>query len=98
MSLAHVRRDRIKALAIKTCDAYSYDAYGADEWRKAIGHLIGLDYDNEQIEAIMRSKWTRWARDEHSSYEGRGVWIKQFVLAHAGRPGYSVDELVAGTF
>lgn len=50
-------------LADKTSDAQSYSTYGQTEWRRAIRLLDARGFDARSIEAILRSKWTRWAAD-----------------------------------
>jgi hypothetical protein len=85
---------RAQRLARETADAYSFDAYGARQWFLAAKGLVDLGYSDAEVEAILRSKWTRWARDAHSSYEGKGQWVIDFVLMHEGEPGYLVGDLL----
>jgi hypothetical protein len=58
------------ALAARTEDAYSADAYTNGEWAKAAAMLLDRGYSEAEAEAILRSKWTRWARDAAGTYEG----------------------------
>jgi len=51
----------VKALAEKTEDAYSYGRYKS--WTACIKMLRARGYDDLNIEAILRSKWMRWADD-----------------------------------
>ena len=44
-------------------DAYSTSRYRCG-WRGCIVALRSREYDDRQIEAIIRSKWTRWAADD----------------------------------
>lgn len=58
-------------LAAKTSDAYSADCFGPVEWVKAAEMLLDYGLTEEQAEAVLRSKWTRWCRDsfgEHQFY------------------------------
>ena len=56
-----------KELAEKTSDAYSYDRYNS--WEACVKKLRKAGYDDMQIEAILRSKITRWAADSsHNNY------------------------------
>jgi hypothetical protein len=50
-------------IATNTQDAYSCDRYGPGEWTKSIQLLLDRGYTQAEVEAIMRSKWTRWAGD-----------------------------------
>jgi hypothetical protein len=63
-------KEQIMDLALSTSDAYSYDNYGDRGWRAAITMLAKRAYTAQQIEAIMRSKWTRWAGDQASGRKG----------------------------
>jgi hypothetical protein len=58
---------RAAALAERTGDAYSYDRY--DNWTEVAKALLEAGYSEREAEAIMRSKWTRWAAD---FAEGKG--------------------------
>ena len=60
-------------LALKTADAYSYEAYKPGAWERAIRVLLNRGWTPRQIEAIMRSKWARWARDSDGSKWGKST-------------------------
>ena len=49
-------------LADKCADAYSTDSYRGG-WNGCVRMLRQRGYDDRQVEAILRSKWTRWAGD-----------------------------------
>lgn len=86
-------------LAQSTADAYSFSRFGLTEWTKAITGLFEMGYDERQVEAIMRSKWTRWAGDESDTpNDPVANDVIAFVKLHVGRNGYSVQELVDETF
>jgi hypothetical protein len=53
--------NRIETLVEKTEGGYSYDRYA--NWTGCIKALIKVGFTDEQVEAIMLSKWTRWAAD-----------------------------------
>lgn len=86
---------RAVRLATLTEDAYSFYAYGMAEWTKAVRFLIDMSYGDADIENIMRSKWTRWARDCYSTDEGKGTgeMVRRFVTEYAGRKNYRVEDL-----
>jgi hypothetical protein len=48
-------------VAEKCKDAYSAPAYRS--WASVAAMLLKKGFTPEECEAIMRSKWTRWARD-----------------------------------
>lgn len=61
----------------RTSNAYSRSAYADGEWLAAIEELLSRGYSPVAVEAIMRSKWTRWAGDvsprQHGSYTAADV-------------------------
>lgn len=58
---------QIKDLAHSTSDAYSFDRYA--NWEEVVRKLARRGLDARQIEAVVRSKWTRWAADMVGRYE-----------------------------
>jgi len=58
-----------KHLAEKTVDAYSADRYAS--WENVAKLLLRHGYSERQAEAIMRSKWARWAGDQHGGAYGK---------------------------
>jgi hypothetical protein len=54
-------QQRATRLAALTADAYSYDRYRS--WRSCARMLLTAGYGEPEAEAILRSKWTRWAAD-----------------------------------
>lgn len=87
-------------LAEKTSDAFSFDTYGAKAWKACVRMLLKRheDFGPREVEAILRSKWTRWAADgaknprrPNSADLARFIDKQQDVKAQ-------VAELVRGTF
>lgn len=99
---------RAKALAEKTEDAYSAGDYR--NWSAVCRMLLARGYSEKEAEAILRSKWTRWAGDMVSSNDNLPTkTLADFLDARpkAGRPSMfksdedlarQVAELVAETF
>ena len=54
---------RALRLAANTSDAYSASDFGSVLWVEAAQMLVDFGLTDEQIEAVLRSKWTRWCRD-----------------------------------
>ena len=54
---------RARDLAARTTDAYSSGRYRS--WARVAHLLLREGYTDRQVEAIMRSKWTRWASDQY---------------------------------
>lgn len=50
---------------------------------------------DREIENVLRSKWTRWARDSYSpdGWTGTAECVEQFVKKFAGLRGYLVSAL-----
>lgn len=59
----------VETLAERLSDAYSTDRY-RNGWKGCIRLLRQRGYNDRQIEAIIRSKWTRWAGDASSKGYG----------------------------
>lgn len=59
----------VEDFARKLSDAYSTGRYH-NGWIPSIKALRRLKYSDKEIEAIIRSKWTRWAADESSERYG----------------------------
>lgn len=98
-------KQRAEALAEKTSGAYSADAYG-NSWTATCAMLLRRGYTEREAEAILRSKWTRWARDMDSKYEGNSKTLERFLDTVGPRSMFrseadrarQVAELVAETF
>ena len=77
-------------------DAYSTDNYKGN-WVPCIKMLRKRGYDDQQVEAIIRSKWTRWAADSsnkaygHANSADLSRYLENVTLAE-------VNDLVKGTF
>jgi len=88
-------------LAEKCGDAYSTDSYRRG-WNGCVKMLRQRGYDDQQVEAILRSKWTRWAGD--GSETRRYGYFTSTDLANfldAMSPAdreRGIQELVDGTF
>ncbi len=95
-------KSRIAALVTKTADAYSFDRYGVQEWRRATRLLIDRGLDDRQIEAILRSKWTRWAADhcaDNVRFKVRGDDLIRFMDEPRNKcDANAIADLVACTF
>ena len=103
-STARINRNRAKAIAEKCSAAYSYDVYSS--WFGVALLLVLRGYTDLEVEAIMRSKWTRWAADMFKGGRSENVparavieWIDDSIARRgADRVKAEVAELVAGTF
>lgn len=96
---------RIARLYEATCDAYSFDAYSERGWRSAIRMLVKHGLTDRQIEAVLRSKWTRWAGDSATNHSkgkryGRfnGRDLERFINSAKDCGWSDVAALTVGTF
>jgi hypothetical protein len=92
---------QIAAIDERTEIGYSYDRYSRGGWRQAIRELLKRGYDEREIEAIMRSKWTRWAADSDDAPYGKtpGVALIRFIDDPRNKcTQAAVAELVGQTF
>jgi len=88
----------IKEFAEELSDAYSTDNYN-NNWIPSIKMLRKRGYDDLQVEAIIRSKWTRWAADHSDKQYGRAnsADLARFLDAQKNLAA-EVADLVNGTF
>jgi len=87
-----------KDLAEKTSGSYSYDRFR--NWEAVIQALLNLDYSEMEVEAIVRSKWARWACDHDTSFGGRYGYHTSTAMVRflKGTPQSEVNDLVFETF
>jgi len=74
-----VNQKQAEAIAADTQDAYSFDAFGAASWRASCRMLARRGYSAYAIKTIMRSKWTRWARDMRGTYAGNSAMLAEWL-------------------
>lgn len=54
----------VVAVMEATKDAYSRPAYGGVEWARCAAVVLGLGYGVEVAAALLKSRITRWARED----------------------------------
>lgn len=90
----------IKQFAQELSDAYSTNNY-AGGWSASIKMLRRRGYNDQQIEAIIRSKWTRWAGDVSNKMYGKvtSADLARFLDDPRNQiTPRAIDELVQSTF
>jgi hypothetical protein len=90
---------QINALAERTADAYYASNYGK-HWRPIIRWLGEKGWSEQEVEAIVRSKYMRWANDHSGRCTIKG-FQSFYVLADERWHYFSntaIDELVDQTF
>lgn len=95
-----MKTSEIVALSGRLSDAYSYDRYGSKGWTACVRLLAKRGYDAREIEAIMRSKWTRWAGDMSNKPYGKcnSADLARFLDKGQGISASEVADLVRETF
>ena len=75
--------DKAVKLAALCSDAYSYDRYA--NWTAVAHLLLDLGLTENQAEAVMRSKWTRWAADQSDAAYGQvpAKALNRFLVSYA---------------
>jgi hypothetical protein len=71
-------------IAANTEDAFSFEAFGETEWTRTAQALLDLGNNEAEVERMLRSKLTRWSRDNADSYEGTA----EMVLAYIKKCGW----------
>jgi len=90
---------RITWLNHKTQDAYSSNRYNS--WPAVISMLVRRGYNDREIEAILRSKWMRWAADSSPKPYGKATFkdVEHFLDDWRNKFNPSeVRQLVSETF
>jgi hypothetical protein len=84
------------ALAAKTADAYSADRY--QDWTAVALEFLSNGYSEREAEALMRSKYMRWAADESEQEYGavQASIVVGYVRANISARGLA--QLVEETF
>lgn len=89
-----------KRLANETSDAYSADSFNS--WVEVARVLARCGFNVWEAEAILRSKWTRWCRDEFGEGDGKpntANTLVKYLIKYNFKPGCKdVVELVMDTF
>lgn len=86
----------VAAVAEQTSDAYSFDRYA--NWKACAQMLAKHGLDAKQIEAVLRSKWTRWAGDASNARYGHVTSADLERFMDAGKYWAKVAELTRETF
>lgn len=83
---------RALTLAANTSDAYSASAFGSVAWVEAAQMLVDLGLTDEQIEGVLRSKWTRWCRDHFGQPE---YYVAELYRMVAKATPEHINELIS---
>lgn len=86
----------VRALALRLENAYSTDRY-RNGWSGCVRMLLKRGYNEAQIEAIIRSKWTRWAADGSAKRYGQvtSADLARFLDTDRGATLEAVNQMVA---
>jgi hypothetical protein len=89
-------QSRISALSAKTQNAYAVNRFRS--WDACVRELILRGYDDAEVEAVLRSKWMRWASDQANG-KATVKHLKDFLDNPANCcDKYAVKALVKETF
>jgi hypothetical protein len=95
-TMTRITRAAAAALADKTADAYSFDRYTS--WTACAAMLLRRGHSAMEAEAILRSKWTRWAADVADKRHGRATAADLAAYMDKYESPKSLREIVVGTF
>lgn len=86
-----------KDIAERTSGAYSFDRFR--NWEAVTQCLLNLGLDDLQVEAVLLSKWTRWACDLDDSGATYGCHTSTAMLKFMrGIPESEIKALTFETF
>lgn len=93
----------LRATANKIADrtyegAFSAERYGRTEWRKAARLMADRGFAAEQIEAVLKSKWMRWAADAAGTSRGKADHLAAYLNKNVRTLNDDLVLLVEGTF
>ena len=90
----------VDSMVKKTEDAYSADSFNS--WKSVVSLLDKMGYNYVEAEAILRSEWTRWCRDEFGEGVGKpntSGCLKKYLTKYGCLPKTKkVNDLVLETF
>lgn len=86
----------VEDLADKTRDAYSACRYNS--WKACVKALRKEGYDDMQVEAILRSKTTRWAADHSKNSYGKASSVDLLNYVRQYETPQSIEQLTRETF
>jgi hypothetical protein len=78
-------QDAQKLFVVSSENAFSYYAFGRDEWYKACEYLLAK-FDFETSYTILCSKLTRFCRDEYGENgEGKAEYVQKYIDSLNGK-------------
>ena len=80
--------------ALNTQDAYSYDRYGVNGWLASAKFMEKQGLTQPQIEAMLRSKYMRWAMDAAGD-QRKSSAFKNYVEASTTRGWFNLKNEAA---
>jgi hypothetical protein len=86
----NTNKGRAVALALKTDTAYSFDRYAS--WTAVCNALVKEGYTDDQVEAIVMSKWARWAADQAAGNYAYGKFPAKVLVEFVRKQGKSEVE------
>ena len=92
---AQSRRERAHAIAAKCADAYSATRYR--NWHEVARVLLRMGFNDAEVEAVMRSKITRWAADFSGRDSGQvpARVVRDYIEHDEARKGWRVRAEIA---
>lgn len=90
----------VAGLMARTEAAYMRPLWGDAQWEKTIEMLLRMEFNPREVEAIMASKWARWASDAYSTSRGTPKMMREYLksVEATGALRREVAELVAEHF
>lgn len=95
-------REKARQVAAACDDAYSFDRYAS--WPAVAEMLLRRGLSEKQAEAVMRSKWARWAGDQSSARYGKCTaqdlarWMDRSMQSNSPTSKKEIEQLTLETF
>lgn len=86
----------VQQIAESTSEAYSWGRYNS--WEACIKALKKMGLTDNEVEAILLSKWTRWAADSSSAPYGKATSKDLMRYIEKSESPESIKRLTQETF
>lgn len=86
----------IDELYEKTSDSYSFNRYNS--WKSCIKKLRSRGHNDFEIQAILRSKWARWAADSSSNPYGKASSLDLIRYIERSESLQSIEKFTEEAF
>jgi hypothetical protein len=85
-----VSKAAARIAAREASNGYSYDSFGPTQWARLAEMLAKRGLTAPEIKGVLRSKYTRWARDSYGP--AKGFYKAQVVIDYLDNPSNRITN------